>query len=80
MQAFGYELGLETDWNSCIDLSERHEEGEVETSTPLEKLPRGICAVRPHLSEVDNVPLLVSLFSRCTPVCTLHTRSYCSPI
>lgn len=31
------------------------------------KLPRGIKNVRPHLKTVDNVPLLVSLFTDCTP-------------
>ncbi|KAL1530908.1 hypothetical protein AB1Y20_001799 [Prymnesium parvum] len=64
-KAFGYELGVETDWNSCIDLGEREEEDQ-EAAAPLEKLPRGIDAVRPHLRDVDNVPLLVSLFCRCS--------------
>ncbi|UYV80595.1 KIAA0195 [Cordylochernes scorpioides] len=31
------------------------------------KLPKGIRAIRPHLVSVDNVPLLVSLFTDCTP-------------
>ena len=30
------------------------------------KLPIGIEQVRPHLENVDNVPLLVSLFTDCT--------------
>jgi hypothetical protein len=30
------------------------------------KLPKGIENIRPHLQEVDNVPLLVSLFTDCT--------------
>ncbi|XP_054282537.1 transmembrane protein 94 isoform X2 [Macrosteles quadrilineatus] len=30
------------------------------------KLPRGIDKIRPHLELVDNVPLLVSLFTDCT--------------
>lgn len=30
------------------------------------KLPKGIHNVRPHLSNVDNVPLLVPLFTDCT--------------
>ncbi|KAF3704786.1 Transmembrane protein 94 [Channa argus] len=30
------------------------------------KLPRGICQVRPHLKNIDNVPLLVPLFTDCT--------------
>ncbi|KAL1116220.1 hypothetical protein AAG570_005715 [Ranatra chinensis] len=34
------------------------------------KLPRGIEQIRPHLENVDNVPLLVSLFTDCTPATT----------
>lgn len=30
------------------------------------KLPRGIKNIRPHLENVDNVPLLVSLFTDCS--------------
>lgn len=30
------------------------------------KLPKGIDNIRPHLENVDNVPLLVSLFTDCT--------------
>ena len=31
------------------------------------QLPRGIENIRPHLETMDNVPLLVSLFTDCTP-------------
>ena len=31
------------------------------------RLPRGIENIRDHIEEVDNVPLLVSLFTDCTP-------------
>lgn len=34
------------------------------------KLPMGINNIRPHLENVDNVPLLVSLFTDCTPDAT----------
>ena len=30
------------------------------------KLPKGIKNIRPHIERVDNVPLLVSLFTNCT--------------
>lgn len=30
------------------------------------KLPRGIDKIRPHIEMIDNVPLLVSLFTDCT--------------
>ncbi len=31
------------------------------------QLPKGIENIRPHLETMDNVPLLVSLFTDCTP-------------
>lgn len=34
------------------------------------QLPRGIENIRPHLETMDNVPLLVSLFTDCTPKTT----------
>lgn len=34
------------------------------------KLPKGIENIRPHIKNVDNVPLLVSLFTDCTPETT----------
>lgn len=34
------------------------------------RLPRGIDNIRRHIAEVDDVPLLVSLFSGCTPAST----------
>lgn len=44
------------------------------------KLPRGIHQVRPHLKNIDNVPLLVPLFTDCTPdsessLCVLYIKS-----
>ncbi|EOD32881.1 hypothetical protein EMIHUDRAFT_455937 [Emiliania huxleyi CCMP1516] len=71
-KAFGHELGLETDWNSCIDLNEQSAAFSTQSSPMLggggvTKLPRGIGAVRPHLRDVDNVPLLVSMFCNCQP-------------
>uniref|UniRef100_T1IVZ1 Cation-transporting P-type ATPase C-terminal domain-containing protein n=1 Tax=Strigamia maritima TaxID=126957 RepID=T1IVZ1_STRMM len=34
------------------------------------KLPKGIENIRPHLKNIDNVPLLVSLFTDCKPNAT----------
>lgn len=34
------------------------------------KLPRGIDKIRPHIEMIDNVPLLVSLFTDCTSTVT----------
>ncbi|XP_059477239.1 transmembrane protein 94 isoform X2 [Neocloeon triangulifer] len=39
------------------------------------KLPRGIENIRPHLRHIDNVPLLVSLFTDCTPMATREMLS-----
>ena len=39
------------------------------------KLPKGIKNIRPHLENVDNVPLLVSLFTDCTPGTTCEMIS-----
>lgn len=36
------------------------------------QLPRGIGQIRPHLEKVDNVPLLVNLFTDCTPPTTVE--------
>ncbi|VDN33142.1 unnamed protein product [Cylicostephanus goldi] len=36
------------------------------------QLPTGIAAVRPHLEQVDNVPLLVNLITDCTPQANLE--------
>uniref|UniRef100_A0A7I4XTZ8 Cation_ATPase_C domain-containing protein n=1 Tax=Haemonchus contortus TaxID=6289 RepID=A0A7I4XTZ8_HAECO len=36
------------------------------------RLPTGIAAVRPHLEQVDNVPLLVGLITDCTPEANLQ--------
>ena len=33
------------------------------------RLPKGIENIRPHIEKVDNVPLLVSLFTDCTTNC-----------
>ena len=52
-------------------------EGSCSSVTSLEydmsnraQLPAGIDAIRPHLEKMDNVPLLVSLFTDCTPAST----------
>lgn len=39
------------------------------------KLPRGIENIRPHLENIDNVPLLVSLFTDCSANATCEMLS-----
>eukprot|EP00049_Salpingoeca_infusionum_P015229 m.292479 g.292479 ORF g.292479 m.292479 type:complete len:1756 (+) comp15841_c0_seq3:166-5433(+) len=63
--AFGEELKLQTGWNCLISLSDDGY-GDVYHVNNA-KLPRGVNQIRQHLEEVDNVPLLVRLFSECSP-------------
>ena len=55
--------------NSLTDSSE-----QSATQMPFllnrAKLPRGIKNIEPHIQNVDNVPLLVSLFTDCSPEAT----------
>lgn len=72
-KAFGDRLGLETDWNSCILLSDDGEgNGYRELHDIKARLPRGIDQIRTHLHEVDDIPLHVSLFAECTPRTTVE--------
>lgn len=71
-KAFAERLGLETDWNSCILLSEHpHPSSQVSGYSALSdikaRLPRGVSAIRPHLQHVDDIPLHVSIFAECEP-------------
>ncbi|KAI9276049.1 hypothetical protein BY458DRAFT_454486 [Sporodiniella umbellata] len=72
-KAFAERLGLETDWNSCILLSNPDDEenfgnGYLQTHDIKAQLPRGIDEIRPHLEAVDDIPLHVSLFAECAPL------------
>ncbi|KAJ2305891.1 hypothetical protein H4R23_004591 [Coemansia sp. Cherry 401B] len=72
-KSFAERLGLETDWNTCILLSSAdgtQDGGYVEDHDIKARLPRGIENIRPHLREVDDIPLQVSLFAECTPEST----------
>eukprot|EP00116_Pleurobrachia_bachei_P002054 sb/3462316/ len=78
-RAFGTKLGLETGWNCHISLAEGDfDQFSVDSDTSADernifhsnykaRLPQGIRSIKPHLESVDNVPLLVPLFSSCTP-------------
>ncbi|XP_017785001.1 PREDICTED: transmembrane protein 94 isoform X2 [Nicrophorus vespilloides] len=67
------ETGKDThDWQSLSCLTD-----STEQSAPINfdmsnraKLPRGIDKIRPHIEMIDNVPLLVSLFTDCTAAST----------
>ncbi|XP_075973229.1 transmembrane protein 94-like protein l(2)k05819 [Anticarsia gemmatalis] len=52
---------------SCLTDSTDHSAPVNFDMSNRAKLPRGIDNIRPHIEQVDNVPLLVSLFTDCTP-------------
>ncbi|CAH0563701.1 unnamed protein product [Brassicogethes aeneus] len=67
-----YQSEVAHDWQSLSCLTD-----STEQSAPINfdmsnraKLPRGIDKIRPHIELIDNVPLLVSLFTDCTPSAT----------
>ncbi|XP_048482654.1 transmembrane protein 94 [Plutella xylostella] len=51
---------------SCLTDSTDHSAPVNFDMSNRAKLPRGIENIRPHIAQVDNVPLLVSLFTDCT--------------
>ena len=64
-------------WDVNLSRSQSHVTESTEQSAPVTfdltnraKLPRGVKEIRPHIENVDNVPLLVSLFTDCTPSAT----------
>merc|ERR1711988_493632 len=65
---FAEKLGLETDWNCSISLaraSKGTEATDYLTDNSPAKLPIGIQSIRYHIEHIDNVPLLVSMFTDC---------------
>jgi hypothetical protein len=68
------QMGIDVAWNCAISLrslDDGQEDPHRMISTYADwdvnaKLPHGIESVRKHLKEVDNVPLLVSLFTDST--------------
>ncbi|XP_059617967.1 transmembrane protein 94 isoform X2 [Phlebotomus argentipes] len=59
---------------SCLTDS-TEQSGPVLWNANKAKLPRGIENIRPHLEKVDNVPLLVSLFTDCSADATREMLS-----
>jgi magnesium-transporting ATPase (P-type) len=68
-KAYAERLGLEIDWNSCIILSpdDGSGKGYLAIHDMKAQLPRGIENIRNHITNVDDVPLHVSLFAECKP-------------
>jgi magnesium-transporting ATPase (P-type) len=67
-------MGIETDWNCAISLRPLESDGPDPhrmTSNYSDwdvkaRLPHGVEAIKRHLQDVDNVPLLVSLYTDST--------------
>lgn len=59
-KAFGDRLGLQTDWNCCINFCSS-------SQSNCSKLPQSVSEIRSHLKMVDDVPMNVSLFSSALP-------------
>ncbi|GJQ72359.1 hypothetical protein Trydic_g3444 [Trypoxylus dichotomus] len=55
---------------SCLTDSTEHSAPINFDMSNRAKLPRGIDKIRPHIEQIDNVPLLVSLFTDCTATVT----------
>jgi phosphoglycolate phosphatase-like HAD superfamily hydrolase len=73
-------IGLQFDWNCAISLRDLDGASEHDPHRYISqyadwdvhaKLPHGVDAIKKHLKEVDNVPLLVSLYTDATPQ-TIH--------
>jgi hypothetical protein len=77
--AFAERIGLETDWNFYISLKDAPVDSHAREASPansgahvkhkkhnVSKLPVGVSSIREHLEKIDNVPLLVSLFTDST--------------
>jgi hypothetical protein len=55
---------------SCLTDSSEQSATQMPFLLNRAKLPRGIKNIEPHIQNVDNVPLLVSLFTDCSPEAT----------
>lgn len=71
MEALPQEDIINQSLNSCTsDSSGEQSATQMPYLSNRAKLPRGIKNIEPHLKNVDNVPLLVSLFTDCSPEAT----------
>jgi hypothetical protein len=69
-------IGIEFDWNCAISLRDLDGGEALDPHRAISsygdwdfhaKMPHGVEAIKKHLIEVDNVPLLVSLYTDATP-------------
>ncbi|CAN0496504.1 unnamed protein product, partial [Ectocarpus sp. 12 AP-2014] len=75
-KALAESMGIETDWNCAISLRPLEDSSQPDPHRMKSsyadwdvkaRLPHGIADIRDHIESVDNVPLLVSLFTDATP-------------
>jgi hypothetical protein len=69
------QMGIDVAWNCAISLRPLHEGEEADRHRMISsyadwdvnaRLPHGVSQVKKHLVDVDNVPLLVHLFTDVT--------------
>ena len=69
------QMGIDVAWNCAISLRPLHEGEEADAHRMISsyadwdvnaRLPHGVSQVKKHLVDVDNVPLLVHLFTDVT--------------
>ncbi|XP_060071400.1 transmembrane protein 94-like [Ylistrum balloti] len=73
-KSYSSQCNTNQDLDNITDIESRHASSYFTENTDSltgaldnrAKLPRGIENIRPHLQTVDNVPLLVNLFTDCT--------------
>jgi hypothetical protein len=79
MQALADKMGIETDWNCAISLRPLEEPNTPDPHRMKSsyadwdvkaRMPHGTAAIREHIARVDNVPLLVSIFTDATSTTT----------
>eukprot|EP00727_Mastigamoeba_balamuthi_P012824 m51a1_g8164 hypothetical protein (1321) ;mRNA; f:77682-82439 len=68
---FAQRLGLDTGWNCVISLRDPPP-GEPPLMDGIAKMPRGISHIRPHIANVDEVPLSVPIFCDADPASSVE--------
>lgn len=66
-RSIGNGLGLETDWNCLISLEANDKQAVPINQDGRAVLPAGIEGIQQHLEQVDDIPLLVSLYANSSP-------------
>jgi len=62
-KGFAERLGIATDWNCCISLMSQEQAVDFVDPRDKAQMPWGIESIRPHLQEVDDIPLHAPIFA-----------------